>query len=141
MTDELIVFAYYLYLIGDNMDCNEFRKEMSNFMENTIDEDVVEDFIKHYKSCKNCNEELEIYYMINKTFNQDSTTGNTTVSLADSYDFKKRLNHKISRYDEIIYKRYKRHFFYKLAIAGTELISLVLAVYFIFLTMGGDNVW
>ena len=38
MTDELIVFAYYLYLIGDNMDCNEFRKEMSNFMDNTIDE-------------------------------------------------------------------------------------------------------
>ncbi len=123
------------------MNCSEFKKEMNNFINNTIDDDSIEEFINHYKNCKTCNEELEIYYMINKTFNQDSTSGNTTVSLSDSYDFKKRLNHKISKYDEMIYNKYKADFFFKLTVAGTELISLGLAIYFILFIFGGNNVW
>ena len=141
MIDKTIVVVLCRYMIGDNMNCSEFKKEMNSFIENTIDDDIVEEFIQHYKICKDCNEELEIYYMINKTFNQESTSGNTTVSMADSYDFKKRLHHKISLYDEKIYNRYKADFFFKLAVAGTELISLGLAVYFILLIFGGNNVW
>lgn len=122
------------------MDCNEFKKEMNNFIYNTIDDDVIEDFIAHYKSCKSCNEELEIYYMVNKTFNMKSDDGHT-VSMPDSYDFKKRLNSKIAYYDEKIYNRYKADFFFRLAFAGTELISLGYAVYFILMILGGNNVW
>ena len=122
------------------MNCSEFKKEMNNFIYNTIEDDVIEDFIAHYKSCKSCNEELEIYYMVNKTFNMKSDDGQT-VSMPDSYDFKKRLNSKIAYYEEKIYNRYKADFFFRLAVIGTELISLGFAIYFILFVCGGNNVW
>ncbi len=122
------------------MNCNEFKKEMNNFINNTIDDDNIESFIQHYKVCKECNEELEIYYMINKTFNQSFDEINT-VSLPDSYDFKKRLNHKVEYYEDLIYKRYRMDFFFRLMVVGTELISLGFAIYFILFYCGGNNVW
>ncbi len=121
------------------MNCSEFKSEMNNFINNTIDEDNIESFITHYKSCKSCNEELEIYYMVNKTFNQDFDEGNT-VSIPDSYDFKKRLNRKVAYYDDMIYRRYKTDFFFRLAVIGTEIISVAFAVYFILVFCGGSNV-
>ena len=121
------------------MNCNEFKKQINSFIDNTIDDDNIEAFINHYKSCKDCNEELEIYYMVNKTFNQDFE--DNTFSVPDSYDFKKRLNSKVAYYEEMIYKRYKRDFFFRLVVIGTELISLAFAIYFILFYCGGDNVW
>lgn len=120
------------------MNCDEFKQEMNNFIYNTIDDDKIEEFIKHYKECKDCNEELEIYYMINKTFNDDEADGDT-VSIVGSFDFKKRLNQKIAYYDERIYNRYKANFFMRLLICGTELISVAMAVYFIIAVLGGHN--
>lgn len=122
------------------MNCNEFKKEMNNFIYNTMDEDIIEDFINHYKNCPSCNEELEIYYMVNKTFNNDEASGDT-VSIANSFDFKKRLNQKIAYYDEKIYRNYKINFLIRLLISGTELVSLGMAVYFIMSVLGGNNVW
>ena len=122
------------------MNCSEFKAKMNNFINNSIDEDDIEAFIEHYKSCKACNEELEIYYMVNKTFNQDMEDGNT-VSIPDSYDFKKRLNSKVAYYDEMIYRRYKADFFFRFAVIGTELIAVAFVVYFILMFLGGNNVW
>ncbi len=122
------------------MNCSEFKSQMNNFINNTIDDNNIEEFINHYKSCKACNEELEIYYMVNKTFNQNFDEGNT-VSVPDSYDFKKRLNRKVEFYEEMIYRRYKMDFFFRLVVIGTEFISLAMAVYFILNFFGGNNVW
>lgn len=121
------------------MDCSEFKKQMNNFIYNTMDEEVIEDFINHYKNCKSCNEELEIYYMVNKTFNNDVKSGDT-VSIPNSFDFKKRLNQKIAYYEEMIYHNYKVNFLLRILFLGTELVSLAMAVYFIFLFFGGANV-
>lgn len=126
-------------MIGERMDCSEFKKQMNNFIYNTMDEEIVEDFINHYKNCKNCNEELEIYYMVNKTFNNDETNGDT-VSIPNSFDFKKRLNQKIAYYEEMIYHNYKVNFLLRILFMGTELVSLGMAVYFIFIIFGGANV-
>ena len=122
------------------MNCSEFKSQMNNFINNTIDDNNIEEFINHYKSCKACNEELEIYYMVNKTFNQNFDEGNT-VSVPDSYDFKKRLNRKVEFSEEMIYRRYKMDFFFRLVVIGTEFISLAMAVYFILNFFGGNNVW
>lgn len=122
------------------MNCNEFKKEMNNFIQNTIDEEIVEDFINHYKSCKGCNEELEIYYMINKTFSNEGKSGDT-VSIPNSFDFKKRLNRKIAYYEEKIYHNYKMRFFLRLLLIGTELVATGMGIYFILFVLGGSNVW
>lgn len=120
------------------MNCSNFKKEMNNFIYNTMDEEKAEDFIKHFKECTECNEELEIYYMINKTFNDLPATGDT-VGMQNSFDFKKRLALKIAHYEEVIYHNYKVDFLIKFLISATELISIIMAVYFIISFLGGNN--
>ena len=120
------------------MNCSNFKKEMNNFIYNTMDKEKAEDFIKHFKECTECNEELEIYYMINKTFNDIPVTGDT-VGMQNSFDFKKRLAHKIAHYEEVIYHNYKVDFLMKFLISSTELIAIIMAVYFIISFLGGNN--
>ena len=111
---------------------------MNNFIYNTMNEDKAEDFIKHFKECNQCNEELEIYYMINKTFNDVPATGDT-IGMRNSFDFKKQLALKIAHYEEVIYHNYKVDFLMKFLVSGTELISIIMAVYFIISFLGGNN--
>ena len=122
------------------MNCSDFKKEMNRFIENTMDEEIVEDFIKHFKECPQCNEELEIYYMINKTFNDKSNNSNS-YGMSNSFDFKKRLALKIAHYEEVIYHNYKVDFLLKMLICGTELVAFIMAVYFIIFVLGGNNGW
>ena len=121
------------------MNCSKFRTEMNNFIYNTMDEEIMEDFINHYKECSQCNEELEIYYMINKTFNDNSPNGDT-VSISNSFDFKERLKKKIHHYEEVIYHNYKVSFLLNFLFCCTELVSIAIAIYFIFFVFGGNNV-
>ena len=121
------------------MNCDEFRKQMNNFIQNNIDEDIIEDFIVHYKNCKNCNEELEIYYMIDRTFNSDMDKENT-VNISGSFDFKKRLHQKILYYEDMIYHKYKINFLLRLLLLGTNLISFIIAIYFIIFIFWGNYV-
>ena len=111
---------------------------MNRFIENTMDEEIIEDFIKHFKECPQCNEELEIYYMINKTFN-DKTDNNNSYGISNSFDFKKRLSLKIAHYEEVIYHNYKVGLLLKVLISSTELVAMIMAVYFIIFVLGGNN--
>ena len=120
------------------MNCSDFKKEMNNFIHDTIKEDVVEDFIKHYRTCPQCNEELEIYYMINMTFN-DNAVSEDMVEMSNSFDFKKRLSLKIANYQEKFYQKYKNKFIMRFILCGTEFVAFVMAVYFIIFFLGGNN--
>ena len=120
------------------MNCSDFKKEMNNFISDKIEENTAKKFIAHFKECPQCNEELEIYYMINKTFN-DTYTKNDGLSASTSYDFKKQLSLKIANYQELFFRSYKRRFFMKFLLSGTELAALIMAVYFIIFVLGGNN--
>ena len=120
------------------MNCSDFKKEMNNFISDTIDINIAKEFIEHYKECPQCNEELEIYYMINKTFN-DTHTKSESIDMPNSYDFKKQLALKIAYYYEIFYHKYKINFLMKFFLGGTELIALLMAAYFIIFVLGGNN--
>ena len=122
------------------MNCSDFKKEMNNFIHDTIEDDVAEDFIKHSKTCHQCNEELEIYYMINMTFN-DTSSSDESVGMSNSFDFKKRLALKISHYQEIFYQKYKVNFIMKFIVSCTELVAIVMAIYFMIFILGGNNGW
>ena len=120
------------------MNCSDFKKEMNNFISDTIEEDVVKEFIAHFKECPQCNEELEIYYMINKTFN-DTYTKSELIDVSNSYDFKKQLSLKIAYYQEKFYQSYKINFLMKFILSGTELVALIMILYFIIFVLGGNN--
>lgn len=46
------------------MECNEFQKNMQDFLDNRLGMLKKEEFIKHIKSCSECNDDLETYYII-----------------------------------------------------------------------------
>ena len=120
------------------MNCSDFKKEMNNFISDTIKEDVAKEFIEHFRECPACSEELEIYFMINKTFN-DTHTKSEASGMSNSYDFKKQLLLKIASYQEIFYRNYKINFLIKFLLSGTELVALIMIVYFIIFLLGGNN--
>ena len=122
------------------MNCSDFKKEMNNFISGTMDVDIAKDFIKHFNECSLCNEELEIYYMINMTFNDNEANSDPT-GLSKSFDFKKRLRHKIASYEENIYNKYKRNFITNFLLASTEFVAIAMMVYFIIFVLGGNNGW
>lgn len=120
------------------MNCSDFKKEMNNFISGAMEEDTAADFIKHFNECSQCNEELEIYYMINMTFNENMTI-NDSSGMSKSFDFKKRLALKIAHYEESIYNKYKRKFIMSFFLNGTELVAIFMIVYFIIFVLGGNN--
>ena len=120
------------------MNCSDFKKEMNNFISDTIEVDTAKEFIEHFKECPACNEELEIYYMINKTFN-DTHTKSESTGMSNSYDFKKQLSLKIAYYQEVFYHKYKINFLIKFLLSGAELVAVLMVAYFIIFVLGGNN--
>ena len=46
------------------MNCLEAQSKIMAFIENKLPDDELREFIKHVRSCKNCYEELDIYYTL-----------------------------------------------------------------------------
>ena len=46
------------------MTCLEAQSNIMAFIEKKLPDDVIPDFVKHMRYCKNCREELEIYYTL-----------------------------------------------------------------------------
>lgn len=83
------------------MNCREFQHNISKFVNDTIEFDTVEDFLEHSNNCKECYEELEIFYML--TEGLDTIENNTT----KSFDLKGALNTKLKEYGEVSYNYFK----------------------------------
>lgn len=83
------------------MTCNEFESEISNFINGDIKYSLLGKFIYHLHGCKECFDELEIFYMTNvgleKVDKDDSV----------SYNFKGDLELIIENYEKFL-KRYSR---------------------------------
>ena len=52
------------------MTCKEFSGMVPAFMNDTLDNADLRDFLAHHASCPGCREELEIQYLVDKAFNQ-----------------------------------------------------------------------
>ena len=73
------------------MNCLKAQTCITAYIDGTLSKDEVEDFLLHVKSCKNCREELEIYYtLIEATRQLDEGVLTTN-------DFMKELEDKINR--------------------------------------------
>ena len=52
------------------MKCSEFSGLVPSFLNDTLDDTSLREFLEHYDSCQGCREELEIQYLVDKVFNQ-----------------------------------------------------------------------
>lgn len=71
------------------MNCLEAQSKIMAFIENKLPDDDLREFIKHVRSCKNCYEELDIYYTLIVGMKQLDESDNVSV------DFKNSLNNRL----------------------------------------------
>lgn len=51
-----------------NMTCKEFSGMIPAFLEESLDDIFLREFLHHYDSCRGCREEVEIQYLIDRAF-------------------------------------------------------------------------
>lgn len=80
------------------MTCIEAEKMVIPYIEDKLSLSELEEFMEHIKTCENCREELEIYYMVDvglKKLDEDGGTydiaGDLRRKLEDSAGILKRL--------------------------------------------------
>ena len=51
------------------MKCKEFVGMVPAFLEDSLDDATLQEFLDHYDGCQGCREEVEIQYLIDRVFN------------------------------------------------------------------------
>ena len=109
------------------MNCQDAQSMVLNFINNKLDKEETKEFIEHIRSCKDCWEELEIYYVMLIGLKQ-LDEGEELAA-----DFKEKLQNEVdSRYLEIE-KNSKRKYAAKIVIVLTIAAMLIwMFVYLVF---------
>lgn len=104
------------------MTCLEAQSNIMAFIEQKLPDDQVRDFVRHMRYCKNCFEELEIYYTLIVGIKQvDSNQELST-------DFKEDLNRELSRIEH----REKNAKRFKLSTFGVAFGLVVVTLMFLY---------
>ncbi len=59
------------------MECYEAEELVSGYINHTLNEGQMEDFIRHVRSCPSCYDELEMHFIVNEALNQLSVDAET----------------------------------------------------------------
>jgi len=104
------------------MNCQEFDKHIQAFIDKKIEYARLDDFIEHYRHCKDCHEELEINFLLAYVLGEDDKP---------MFNLSKELDRHIQ--EEIIKKEkyYKKTFFRILLFSLTESAALLAIIYFL----------
>ena len=79
------------------MNCQNAQSMVLNFINNKLDKEETKEFIEHIRSCKDCWEELEIYYvmLIGLNCNRSYDSGNAYLDVCVSGFCDVSLNCKV----------------------------------------------
>ena len=113
--------------LDKHKNCQNAQSMVLNFINNKLDKEETKEFIEHIRSCKDCWEELEIYYVMLIGLKQ-LDEGEELAA-----DFKEKLQNEVdSRYLEIE-KNSKRKYAAKIVIVLTIAVMLIwMFVYLVF---------
>lgn len=99
----------------ETLSCKDFEKEIDAFFEDDLDSDVLEAFLAHCETCKDCREELTIRLLIRVGLKR----------LEDGRDF--HLGHEYERMMKTARSRLKRRGMLQ-RVAGLSLSIVILAI-------------
>lgn len=102
------------------MTCLEAQSNIMAFVEKKLPDDKVSDFVRHMRYCKNCSEELEIYYTL--VVGMRKLDNNEELSK----DFKEELNRELNRVDHKI-RSVKR---FKISTFSVVFVAAVVCMFF-----------
>ncbi len=77
------------------MNCLETQSKIMAFIENKLPDDELREFIKHVRSCKNCYEELDIYYTLIVGMKQLDESDNISTDFKNALD--RHLDEEMNR--------------------------------------------
>lgn len=96
------------------MNCQSAQSMVLNFINNKLDKEETKEFIDHVRGCKDCWEELEIYYVMLIGLKQ-LDEGEEMVA-----DFKEKLQNEVdSRYNALVREQRRQQV--------TKLVSILVA--------------
>lgn len=96
------------------MNCQNAQSMVLNFINNKLDKEETKEFIEHIRGCKDCWEELEIYYVMLIGLKQ-LDEGEEMVA-----DFKEKLQNEVdSRYNALVREQRRQQV--------TKLVSILVA--------------
>jgi hypothetical protein len=108
------------------MNCQEFDKKIQPFIDHELDYGKMEEFLKHYKSCRECREELEIHFLMSYVLlNEDVTSINLAEVMEDYIQGAVKAK---NRY-------YRRTLFQILIYLITNVAAVIAAVKFLLLVL------
>ena len=108
------------------MNCQNAQSMVLNFINNKIDKEETKAFIEHVRDCKDCWEELEIYYVMLVGLKQ-LDEGEELAA-----DFRKKLQNEVeSRYVEIEREAMRKHIAKIITILVTAAILIWMFAYLI----------
>ena len=80
------------------MTCLEAQSHIMAFIEKKLPDDVIPGFVKHMRYCKNCREELEIYYTLIVGMHQVDNNQELSQNFAKDLENElNRLEHKVKK--------------------------------------------
>lgn len=104
------------------MTCLEAQSNIMAFIEKKLPDDVIPGFVKHMRYCKNCREELEIYYTLIVGMHQVDNNQEL------SQNFAKDLENELNRLEHKV-KKAKR---FKISTFGIIFGAAVVSLFFVY---------
>lgn len=110
------------------MKCREFESNIQDFITGKLPDSKYGKFIEHYNNCKECNEELEILYVIHNTINNDTLD-------SQSFNLKDKLQSNIKEIERSLNRRYKFNILEKTIVMIAEIITLSASIFYVIFTL------
>ncbi len=100
------------------MTCNDCKKNIKGFLNDSLNSKTTIEFIEHVKSCDECMEELSIEFLISE--------GVKRLDSATSFDLTKELDDKIA---DSLYKAKFYRYFTVVSVISTVIIAFLLGLF------------
>lgn len=119
------------------MDCKHIQKLIGAFDKNQLSLKEEELFVNHMMECKECQEELEIYYIVEYGLADDDAKLDYGIEaykkLIESYDFKQLVDKKLKDSKQSIIKHKKTQHYIKVAFVISELCVFAAGALYIYI--------
>ena len=101
------------------MNCKEVHQNFEAFLNDSLNVNNTDEFIRHVEGCSDCRDELEVYYMAK------AATGELSEADLESYDLTHLLSDKLQERQTYV----KRHQCLRMFSAVAVVVLLILLVY------------
>ncbi len=105
------------------MDCKEFLHFIPNWLDGRLDGKRGVKFLEHMATCKDCNEELHIQYLVRE--------GTARLENGDNFNLDRELSDKVAQYKKRLHRKHIENviIYWMEAIAAIAIVFILVLVF------------